>query len=98
MNSQQVTINVPDEYNISESVEKVLRELLAPVAKLEELKRKEDLTAKEVELLYNIKATSLSTWRCRGGGPEYEQAYKNGPVTYKHQSIQEFRHRNKMLG
>lgn len=91
-------IPIPEDFSFTESVEKVLKEVLAPVARLETLKAKPHLTPKEVKALYGIPTQSLSTWRCRGGGPDFIQPYKNGPVFYTHEAIKAFQSRNKVRG
>ena len=89
---------VPDPEMLRASIEKVLREVLEPMGRLEWLKSKPYLTGKEVQELYGVPAKSLSTWRNRGGGPEYVQSYKYGQVLYSHASIQNFHNRCQTRG
>ena len=53
------------------ALEEALSRLLAPVAELESLKRKEFLTEEEAAKLFSLSAATLKTKRCRGGGPSY---------------------------
>ena len=88
---------IPDGFDFETAFITAMTEVLKPAGKLEMLKRREVLTTKEVALLYGIPASSLTTWRTRGGGPEYVQPYKNGPVTYTHEAIRNFLFRSRML-
>jgi hypothetical protein len=56
---------------LGKELAETLNHLLAPVAEMEMLKRKELLTEKEVSLLYSVPRDSLRTERCRGRGPIY---------------------------
>lgn len=88
--------NNPLPAQVIQNMDKVLHELLEPVARLEFMKKKPLLTPKEVEALYSISALSLSTWRSRGGGPQYIQPYPGGPVRYSHEAIKGFQEKNEM--
>lgn len=56
---------------LAEIVSGPLQAALSLAADLERLKRKELLTADEVEALYGFRVATLATWRCRGGGPDF---------------------------
>ncbi|MHC1701820.1 MAG: helix-turn-helix transcriptional regulator [Humidesulfovibrio sp.] len=66
----------------------VLLELLAPAARLEELRRKELLTGQEVEALYGLDAGTLENWRRAGVGPVSTKVGKR--VYYRHAALQDF--------
>ena len=85
-------------FDFAPVAEKVLRELLEPAARLEELKRKAFLSSKEVEILYGIPESTLRTLRCRGGGPDYHQQEKTSPVRYTHDAIKNFMASNRVRG
>lgn len=73
-----------DQVLISQALEAVYNRLLAPVAELETLKRKELLTELEVSKLFNVPVSTLKTQRCRGFGPPY---IKDGArVSYPYKS------------
>ena len=72
---------------IATQLDAVLRDLLAPAAKLEVLKRRELLTSEEVEALYGIPSRTLSGLRQKGRGPRYIQEVERGPVYYSHPDI-----------
>lgn len=62
--------------------------MLAPVAKMEKLKRREYLTPEEVELLYGLKAVTLANKRMKAQGPEY---IKDGEkILYKQQAVKAY--------
>lgn len=61
---------------------------LGRAADLERLKRKQQLTASEVQALYGLNQDTMETWRCRGGGPDYVKVGKL--VFYRHDDIQRF--------
>ena len=77
--------------NIDAAMNEVLRELLAPAAELEVLRRKEMLTPLEVEALYGLNAQTLRNMRGQGRGPQYIQEYKGAPVFYEHAAIQAYK-------
>ena len=89
------TICKPEELKnlLSEKLEDALLEILRPAGRLELLKSKPALTAKEVQELYGIPEGSLRSMRTRGGGPDYFQPDKNGRVLYSHEGIQAYLHR-----
>ncbi len=81
-----------------EEITAILRQIIpqaAPVLpddilELERLKRKALLTAEDVEKLYGLNSGTLRNKRAQGGGPEYLQEVKGGPVFYEHKSIQSY--------
>jgi hypothetical protein len=93
-----IEVTIPEGFDFSAAFDRALKEALAPVGRLEMLKCKPYLSPKEVSELYGISALSLSTWRSRGGGPDYMQPYKNGPVQYTHEAIRLFQEGNRMRG
>jgi hypothetical protein len=97
-NTITIPIPVPDDFDLAQCVENALKDIFAPVARLEALKRKPYLLPGEVHELYGISALTLSTKRSRGGGPDYVQLYKGATVTYTHESIQSYLERSKMRG
>jgi len=56
---------------LSMNIENAIERLLAPVAQIEKLKRKEYLTPEEVEAVYGLRASTLANKRSKGQGPEY---------------------------
>lgn len=73
------------EQALSENLDGALERLLAPIAYLERLKRKEYLTPEEVEALYGLKATTLANKRSKAQGPEY---IKDGDkIFYRQQTV-----------
>lgn len=76
------------EQAFSNSIDNALERLLAPVAKMEKLKRREYLTPEEVELLYGLKAVTLANKRMKAQGPEY---IKDGEkILYKQQAVKAY--------
>lgn len=73
---------------IDTALRDVLRELFAPAARLEELRRKELLSGKEVQELYGLASGTLRNWRGQGRGPKTTQI--NTLVRYRHQDILNF--------
>ena len=73
---------------ISANIESTLERLLAPIAQVERLKRKEYLTPEEVEILYGLKATTLANMRCKGHGPEYIKV--GDKVLYRQQAVRSY--------
>ena len=70
------------------NIESTLERLLAPIAENERLKRREYLTAEEVECLYGLKAVTLANWRTKAQGPEY---IKYGDkILYKQQAVRNY--------
>lgn len=79
MASEQIFTN-----NIDDALER----LLAPVAEVERLKRKEYLTPEEVELIYGLKTKTLANKRLKAQGPEY---IKDGDrILYRQQAIKKY--------
>lgn len=79
MASEQIFTN-----NIDDALER----LLAPVAEVERLKRKEYLTPEEVELVYGLKPKTLANKRMKAQGPEY---IKDGErILYKQQAVKKY--------
>lgn len=77
---------------IADNLQTVFERLLAPVVdsigQLERLKRREYLTAEEVELVYGLKAATLANKRSRANGPEY---IKDGDkILYRQQSVRKY--------
>lgn len=73
---------------LSNNIDDALERLLAPVAKIERLKRKEYLTPEEVELVYGLKASTLANKRTKAKGPEY---IKDGEkILYKQQTVKTY--------
>lgn len=84
MTSEQV---IPEQMLLS-NINNTLERLLAPVAQLEKLKRREYLTPEEVELLYGLKAVTLANKRTKAQGPEY---IKDGEkILYKQQVVKAY--------
>lgn len=71
---------------MAEAVSGKLEKELQQAADLERLKRKELLLPREVEQLYGLKVSTLETWRCRGGGPDYVKL-EGKLVYYRHNDI-----------
>ena len=79
MASEQIFTN-----NIDDALER----LLAPVAEVERLKRKEYLTPEEVELIYGLKPKTLANKRLKAQGTEY---IKDGDrILYRQQAIKKY--------
>lgn len=72
------------------------REKLEQVVDLERLRRKALLTPAEVEKLYGLKANTLETWRCRGGGPDYTKV--GASVFYTNEALNRFIEERRVLG
>ena len=76
------------EERIASNIESTLERLLAPVANLERLKRREYLLPEEVEILYGLKASTLANKRSKANGPEY---IKDGDkILYRQQTIKAY--------
>ncbi len=70
------------------NIDDALERLLAPVAEVERLKRKEYLTPEEVELIYGLKPKTLANKRLKAQGPEY---IKDGDrILYRQQAIKKY--------
>lgn len=73
---------------LSKNIDDALERLLAPVAEIERLKRKEYLTPEEVELVYGLKASTLANKRTKAKGPEY---IKDGEkILYRQQTVKAY--------
>ena len=73
---------------ISNSIDNFFERLLAPVAALEKMKRREYLTPEEVEIVFGLKATTLANKRLKAEGPEY---VKDGDrILYRQQAIKAY--------
>lgn len=70
---------------LTTALEMTLSRLLAPVAEIETLKRKEFLTEDEAAKLFSLSAATLKTKRCRGGGPSYIK--DGGRILYSRKSL-----------
>lgn len=76
------------EHNLSDTIDITLERLLAPIANIEKLKRREYLPPEEVELVYGLKASTLANKRSRARGPEY---IKDGEkILYKQQALKAY--------
>lgn len=64
--------------------------------RIDGLRRKEYLTAAEVEDLYGLTKGSLSTMRCRGSGPTWYKCGKT--IIYKQQDILSYIEHNRYFG
>ncbi len=73
---------------LTTALEMTLSRLLAPVAEIETLKRKEFLTEDEAAKLFSLSAATLKTKRCRGGGPSYIK--DGGRILYSRKSLQAY--------
>lgn len=73
---------------IDTALREVLRELLNPAVRLEELRRKELLSSVEVEELYGLNSGTLRNWRAKSLGPKFSRFGQL--VFYKHQDLQNF--------
>jgi hypothetical protein len=74
--------------DIAQAMDATLSKLLAPVAEIEVLRRKEFLTEEEAAKLFSMSAATLKTKRCRGGGPSYIK--DGGRVLYSRKSLQAY--------
>ena len=76
------------EQAFTNNIDNALERLLAPVAEVERLKRKEYLTPEEVELVYGLKSKTLANKRLKAQGPEY---IKDGErILDKQQAIRKY--------
>ena len=57
--------------NLQTTFERLLTPVVDSIGQIERLKRREYLTAEEVELIYGLKAVTLANKRSRACGPEY---------------------------
>lgn len=74
--------------NLQMTFERLLIPVVDSIGQIERLKRRECLTAEEVELLYGLKASTLANKRSRARGPEY---VKDGDkILYRHQAIKKY--------
>ena len=73
---------------LTNNIDDALERLLAPVAEVERLKRKEYLTPEEVELVYGLKPKTSANKRMKAQGPEY---IKDGErILYKQQAVKKY--------
>jgi hypothetical protein len=73
---------------LSANIENAIERLLAPIAQVERLKRREYLTPEEVETVYGLKAVTLANKRSKAQGPEY---IKDGEkILYRQQAIKAY--------
>ena len=73
---------------LSANIDSTLERLLAPIAQIERLKRREYLTAEEVELVYGLKAATLANKRSKAQGPEY---IKDGDkILYRQRAVKAY--------
>jgi hypothetical protein len=88
--AEQASESTPavDPTQMSQALRDVLTELLAPVAKLEALRRKELINGQEVEELYGLDRGTLDNWRSSGKGPASTKIGQR--VYYRHEALQEF--------
>jgi hypothetical protein len=76
------------EDRIASNIESTLERLLAPVANVERLKRREYLLPEEVEIVYGLKASTLANKRSKAQGPEY---VKDGDkIYYRQQAVKAY--------
>jgi len=76
------------EKSVSANIDCALERLLAPIAEVERLKRREYLTPEEVEIVYGLKVVTLANKRSKAQGPEY---VKDGDrILYKQQAIKKY--------
>jgi hypothetical protein len=80
---------------IREYLERHGAEVLAPVVKVERLKRKTLLTPEEVEIVYGFKRRTLEDWRLKKIGPEYEKP--GGKVKYRVTTLDAFCRASRVL-
>jgi len=76
------------EERIASNIDSALERLLAPIAQVERLKRREYLTAEEVEIVYGLKAGSLANKRSKAQGPEYVR--DGDKILYRQQAIKAY--------
>ena len=83
-----LTTGQTDLASLSGTIDTTLERLLAPIANIEKLKRRECLTPEEVELSNGLKASTLAYKRSRARGPEY---IKDGEkILYKQQALKAY--------
>lgn len=76
------------EYQLVNGLLQAIERLLAALVEIERLKKREYLTAEEVELVYGLKATTLANKRMKAMGPEY---VKDGEkILYKQQAVKNY--------
>lgn len=74
--------------NLQMAFERLLAPVIDSIGQLERLKRREYLTAEEVELVYGLKTATLANKRSRANDPEY---IKDGDkILYKQQSVKKY--------
>jgi hypothetical protein len=73
---------------VSNNIESTLERLLAPIAEIEKLKRREYLSPEEVELEYGLKVSTLANKRMKAQEPGY---IKDGEkILYKQQAVRQY--------
>ena len=83
-----LTTTTSGEYQLMKSMLQAIERLLAGLAEIERLKKKEYLTPAEVQLIFGLKASTLANKRMGAGGPEY---IKDGEkILYKRQAIRDY--------
>ena len=73
---------------IESAIDAALERVLAPVARLETLRRKETLTTEEVSELFGLNAESLVSQRARRKGPPYTKV--GARVLYRPQAVRDY--------
>lgn len=86
MDIPKLTSEISD--NLQMTLERLLTPVVDSIGQIERLKRREYLTAEEVELIYGLKAATLANKRSRAHGPEY---IKDGDkILYKQQAVRKY--------
>lgn len=73
---------------LSQIHESAIMQLYATAARLEELKQKKLLTAKEAAELYGVSESTLSKRRSQGKAPVWYKV--GGSVRYRHEDMEKF--------
>jgi len=73
---------------LADTIDDCLERLLAPIARLEELKRREYLTPEEVVVVYGLGLSTLANKRMRAQGPEYIKVGEK--ILYKQKDIKKY--------
>lgn len=80
----------PEEFtgNLQITLERLLTPVVDSIGQIERLKRREYLTAEEVELIYGLNPATLANKRSKAQGPEY---IKDGDkILYKQQAVRTY--------